>query len=449
LEVRVSDSLAFAVAAVEAAMAAGATDAEATASISDRFSAEARDTLITKLEQSRSRSLSVRVFVGTRRAQLGTSDLTTAGIRDLCARAVEAARFVTEDEFSGLPASFATDLDAGPLEIASDDVTARTADAKVADILDLERRIRAGDARIDNSNGSRIGDGSGETGLANSRGFRGTYRSTSASLGTSPVARDGEHKRISYYGTGGRSYASLDSPQYVAREAVRRAIAMCGATTPQTQTMPIVFERDVAASVLGDLFDAFSASNVAVGNSYLVGKIGEKIGSDFVTIVDDGRLIGGLGTSPFDAEGVATRMTTVFEAGVLKTYLYDTYYGRKLGAASTGNAGGGGAIGANNLYLRAGSGSLEDLIAATRRGILVLDTIGFATENASGGYSRGARGLMIENGALAGPVDGFTIAGNFLEMLGAIDRVADDLRFDSAVVSPSFRVAEMTVSGLG
>ena len=444
-----SDSLAFAAAAVDAAMAAGATDAEATATVADRFSAEARGDQLTKLEQSRSRSLSVRVFVGQRRAQLGTSDLTNAGIRELCARAVEAAHFVGEDPFTGLPEAFASDCDAGPLGIASGDVLSRAADAKVADIRELETRIRAGDPRIDNSNGSRIGDSAGETALANSRGFRASYRSTSASFGTSPVARDGEDKRISYYGTAGRSYASLESTACVANEAVRRTLAMCGATPLATAKMPVIFERDVAASVLSDLFHAFSAANIAVGNSYLVGKIGERIGSQLVTVVDDGRLVGGLGTSPFDAEGIATRTTSVIEAGVLKTYLYDTYYGRKLGAASTGNAGGGGSIGANNLYLKPGDDSLEALISATPRGILVLDTIGFATEHASGVYSRGARGLLIRDGELAGPVDGFTIAGTFVDMLAAIDRVADDLRFDGSVVSPSFRVAEMTVSGAG
>jgi len=445
----VSDSLRIALAAVDAAMAAGATDAEATTSIADRFSAEARDVQLTKLEQSRSRSLAVRVFVGRRRAHLGTSDLTTEGIGELCARAVEAARFVSEDPYAGLPERFASDLDATALGIAADDVIARAADEKVADIRELERRIRASDPRIDNSNGSRIGDAAGETSLANSRGFRASYRSTSASLGTSPVARDGESKRISYYGTAGRSYASLDSTTVVAHEAVRRALAMCGAKTPPTAKMPIIFERDVAASVLGDLFHAFSASNIAVGNSYLVGKVNERIGSPLVTVIDDGRLVGGLGTAPFDSEGVASQATTVIDAGILKTYLFDTYYGRKLGAASTGNAGGGGAIGVNNLYLKAGDTSLNELIAATPRGILVLDTIGFATEHASGVYSRGARGLLIENGELAGPLDGFTIAGTFLEMLAGIDRVANDLRFDSGVVSPSFRVAEMTVSGAG
>ena len=207
---------------------------------------------------------------------------------------------------------------------------------------------------------------------------------------------------------------------------------------------PVIFDRDVASSVLGDIFSAVSAANVALGNSFLLEKVGERIGSEFATIVDDGTLPHALGTSPFDAEGVPTGRTPVLERGVLRSFLYDTYYGRKLGAASTGNASGGG-IGPNNFYLEAGRRTPEELVAATPRGVFVTETIGFATESVTGTYSRGARGYYIENGEIAYPIDEFTIAGNFLEMLAGIDAVASDLVFDQSIVSPTFRVAEMTV----
>jgi PmbA protein len=153
-----------------------------------------------------------------------------------------------------------------------------------------------------------------------------------------------------------------------------------------------------------------------------------------------------LGSSPFDGEGVPTRRTVIFRNGVLETFLYDTYHGRKLGAASTGNASGGG-IGPNNFYLEPGTKTLEDVIAGTPRGVLVVDTIGFAGESVTGTYSRGARGLWIENGEVAYPIDEFTIAGNLTEMLASVDAVANDLRFDATIVAPSFRVAGMTISG--
>ena len=283
--------------------------------------------------------------------------------------------------------------------------------------------------------------------LANSRGFRGVTQGTQVSRMAAPVALDGENKRIGYYGTAARGWNTAESAQAVALHAVHRALALVGARKPATMRVPVIFERDVAATVLGDVFAAINAANVAVGNSWLADRIGERIGNERVTIVDDGRLRGGLGTSPFDAEGMPTRGTVVIEGGVLRTYLCDTYWGRRLGIASTGNASGGGGVGANNFYLVPGSGTLDELVASTARGVLVLDTIGFATELASGTYSRGARGIYIEDGTPRYAIDEFTIASTFGEMLAGIDAIAGDLRFDGTIVSPSFRVAEMTISG--
>ncbi|MEO6990929.1 MAG: TldD/PmbA family protein [Candidatus Baltobacteraceae bacterium] len=432
--------------AVEAALRAGASDAEATHAIVERFSTEARDQTIVKLEQSIGRSLSVRVFANGGQATLTTTDLAPERLDELAAEAVAAARSVAADPFSGLPDAFAPTADSNALALYADDVPARPAKEKLAAVLELEHLIRKHDPRIQNSGGSRLVDAITTTALANSRGFRGAYRSTSVSVGTNPIALDGEEKRNAAYGFAARSWAAMDSVEEIARIAAERAVGMCGARKPPTERLPVIFERDVAGSVLADVFSSLSAANVAIGNSFLVDRIGAEIGSELVTILDDGLRPAGLGSSPFDAEGVATRVTTVFERGVLKTFLYDTYYGRKLGAASTGNGAGGG-IGPNNFYLAPGTLSLEALIAQTERGIFVLDTIGFATEHVTGTYSRGARGFYIENGALAYPIEEFTIASDLAAMLGAIDGVASDLRFDGAIVAPSFRIAEMTVSG--
>jgi PmbA protein len=359
---------------------------------------------------------------------------------------VAAARFVEPDPLGGIPGAAASAGEHAVLETYFDDVAARSPEDKIADARAMEVAIRAFDPRIDNSSGSRASDLTASLALVNSNGFAGSYRSSSVLRYTSPVARDGPDKRTAGYGSAARSYGDVESVEAVAAEAARRAIAMCGARKPATTRAAVIFERDVAAQVLGDVFSALNAANVGVGNSFLLDRVGERIGSNLVTMVDDGRLARGLGTSPFDAEGVATRRTVVFERGKLLTFLYDTYYGRKLGAASTGNASQGG-IGPTNFYLEPGTATLDELIASTQRGVLVLDTIGFSTEFVSGAYSRGARGLMIENGELTYPIDEFTISGKLPEMLSAVDAVANDLRFDGSVASPSFRVAEMTISG--
>jgi len=430
--------------AVTLAGDAGAGAAEASVSIARRFHAEARENVVARLEGSTAKGLLLRVFRDGRKATLSTSDLTPEGLRSAVERAVAQAESVAPDEYAGLPDELGSS--GASLELADEQISTRDGGEKVDEALELERLIRAADARVVNSSGSHYTDAVAVTAIANSTGFAAAYTSTRAGRSTGPIALDGEIKRIAQYGSASRHLAGLEPIDLVATTAVRRAVDLFGARKPPTMRVPVIFERDVAASVLEDLFAAVSAANVAVGNSWLSGQIGNRIGSDLVTVVDDGTVPSGLGSAPFDGEGVATRRTPVFERGVLRSFLYDSYYARKLGAATTGNSTGGG-VGPSNFFLEPGSVSLGELIAATPLGVLVMDTIGFATEHASGTYSRGARGFFIEGGELAYPIDEFTIAGQYTEMLAGVDAVAGDLRFDGPVVSPSFRIAEMTVSG--
>ncbi|HEV3086080.1 MAG TPA: TldD/PmbA family protein [Candidatus Elarobacter sp.] len=433
--------------AIARAGAAGATDADATVSIAERFACEARADEVTKLERSRGRSLHLRAFSGKRHTTLTTTDLSRDGIDALVRRAVEAAAFVGEDPHAGLPDTVASDgvCDHDLLTVA-DDVADRSDAEKIAEALAMEHAVREADVRIGNSDGSRVRDALTSWALANTRGFRGVTQGTTVSRAAAPVAYDGDDKRIGHYGTAARGWATAESADAVALHAVHRALALIGARKPPTMRVPVIFERDVAAAVLGDVFAALSAANVALGNSWLADRVGERIAGERVTIVDDGRLRGGLGSSPFDGEGTPTRETVVVANGVLQTYLSDVYWGRRLGIVSTGNASHG-AVEANNFFLVPGTGTLDDLVASTERGVLVLDTIGFATEYASGTYSRGGRGIYIEDGTPQYAIDEFTIASTFQEMLQSIDGIAGDLRFDGTIVSPSFRIAEMTISG--
>jgi PmbA protein len=442
------EALALADTAIALVSAAGATDADAIVEIADGFACEARERDVTKLERSRGRSLRVRAFVGTRHATLATTDLSRDGVAALARRAVAAAAFVAEDPHAGLADPVASDdVCDHDLRTVGDDVAERGDEEKIDEALAMERAMREADVRIANSDGSRVRDSLMSWALANTRGFRGVTQGTHVSRAAAPVALDGENKRIGHYGTAARAWSSAESAPAVVLHAVHRALALVGARKPATMRVPVIFERDAASSVLADVFAALNAANVALGNSWLADRVGERIGNERVTLVDDGRLRGGLGSAPFDGEGTPTRETMVIEAGVLRTYLSDVYWGRRVGIASTGNASGVGGVGANNFYLRPGSGTLDELVAATERGVLVLDTIGFATEYASGSYSRGARGIYIEDGAPQYAIDEFTIASTFGEMLAGIDRIAGDLRFDATIVSPSFRIAEMTISG--
>ncbi len=430
--------------AVDIAMTMGASEAEARIVLARRFNAAARGERVTQLDFSEGRSLSMRLFIEQRKATLVGTHWTDDEIRSGVATALEQARFAGVDRFAGLPDP--QSVPSRDLDLYDRKIEERLDEERLDDVRSVERSIREADRRIDNSNGSHYSDACVTLALANSSGMVGSYRGTQVGISASPVASDGAYKRTAHYGSAARFLSHLDTPDAIAREAVRRTVAFYRATKPKTQTTTILFDREVAASVLDDIFSACNAANVAIGNSWLAGRTGERIGSDLVDILDDGTIPGALGSSPFDAEGTPSQRTPVFERGVLRSFLFDAYYARRLGAKSTGNAVAGG-IGPNTFFLAPGSASLEELIASTKQGILVLETIGFATEHASGLYSRGARGIAICNGELAEPLEEFTIAAPFPEMLAGIDAVANDLKFDGSIASPSFRVAEMQVSG--
>ena len=248
-----------------------------------------------------------------------------------------------------------------------------------------------------------------------------------------------------------RKFARLESPESVGREAARRALRRLGARKISTRRAPVVFDPEMAASLLGNLCSAANGYALYKGASFLIGMLGEQVAPEHVTISDDGRMPDGLGSRPFDGEGLPTRKTVVVERGVLKSYLLDTYSGKKLGLASTGNAargvGDSPSVGPTNFYLAPGVTTPAEIIKSVKQGLYVTELIGFGVNMVTGDYSRGASGMWIENGELAYPVEEVTIAGNLKQMFKDIDMIADDLRFRSRIASPTIKIAGMTIAG--
>jgi PmbA protein len=217
--------------------------------------------------------------------------------------------------------------------------------------------------------------------------------------------------------------------------------------------VPVIFDALTAASLWRQVAGLVSGYAVYRGTSFLAGKLDLRVASDAVTLVDDGCRPAGLGSRPFDGEGLPSRQTAVIDRGRLASYLLDTYSARKVGGRSTGSAtrsaSSAPGVGATNLGLAPGSASLDEIVADTQRGLLVTELIGMGFNPVTGDYSRGAAGLWIENGAIAFPVEEITIAANFADMLTGIDAVGSDLLWLSRVGSPSVRVARMTVAGQG
>jgi PmbA protein len=211
----------------------------------------------------------------------------------------------------------------------------------------------------------------------------------------------------------------------------------------------VVFEPNIARDLVGDIFSAVSGESIFRKSSFLVGQLGERVASERLTVVDDGQMPSGLGSRPFDGEGLPTRRTVVISNGVLESYLLNTYTARKLGLKSTGNAGrglvGAPSVEAGNMYVEPGSHSPEEIVKSVNKGFYVTEVIGFGVNIVTGDYSRSASGMWIENGELTFPVQGVTIAGNLKEMLNAVEMIGNDLDFRGSVVSPTLLIGRMTI----
>jgi len=442
---------------VALAMKAGASDAEAVVREGDEFSVNVRMGEVETLKESGSRGLGLRVFLGNRSASTSTSDLTADGIRQLVDGAIALARVTEEDPFTGLPETAEFGSVPGDLHLYFDDVYSLTGQERIEWARRCEAAALAADPRITNSDGGSFDAATGRKVMANSRGFVGGYRTSYAGVSAAPLAMDadGKMQRDGWW-SGARRMADLESPEAIGKEAARRAIRRLGARKVPTQRVPIVFAPEVARSLIGSIFEAASGDSIWRHSSFLVGKLGAQIAASSLTLIDDNAMLlpngaGGFGSSPFDGEGLPSRRTVVLQNGVLQTWLLNSYSARKLGLKSTHNASRGLAgtpgIGCGNLYLEPGTLTPEEIIAQTGTGLYVTSLMGFGTNIVTGDYSRGATGLMIENGQLTHAVEEVTIAGNLAEMLMNVTAIGKDLVFRGSVASPTLRIDGMTIAG--
>jgi len=429
----------------------GASTADVFIVEDEAFSVQVRLREVETLKSAREKRLGLRLFLGQRSATTATSDFSSESLSRLVSDTVAMASATPEDSFGGLPdlAAFATeipDLNLRDVEVAALPIPDRIGLAREA-----EEAALSFDPRITNSEGSEYGHRDARIVFANSHGFVSEYRASSASLSVTPVANDnGGMQRDCWYSVA-RRLSQLEKPDALGRRAAQRTLRRLGARKVATQEVPVVFDPDTAASLLGSLCNAVSGSTIYRGASFLVGKLGEQVAASRLSVVDDGRMPGGLGSRPFDGEGLPTRRTAVIRDGMLTSYLLDTYTGRKLGLVSTGNAsrslGQRPTVGPTNFHILPGAHSPEEIVRSVGRGLYVTELIGFGVNLVTGDYSRGAVGIWIENGELAYPVEEITIAGNLKDMLREIEMIGKDLEWRGSVAAPTLKIARMTVAG--
>ena len=438
--------------AVEAALLARATDAEAWAEESVSRRVRVYDGEVESLSDAGARGLGVRAFAGARSGYAYGTDLSDEGVAELGRSAREAAEVADEDDYGGLPDELGTSNVDG---LASSELADWSTERIVELALEVERaaRAREGVTQVENAVYS---DANSSVALANSRGFAASYQATQAWAYASAFAGEGADLMTGLGVDMGRDPSTLD-PEAIGAEAAERALALVGARQPESRRCAVVLDAFVAASFIGFIGSMLSAEAVQRGRSLFAGREGEQVADPALRLADDGTDSDGPASAPFDAEGVPTRRTALVEGGRLLGFLYDSRTARKEGRSSTGNASRGSyrsppSVGTTNLVVEPGAEQLAGLVRLAGEGLYVTDVAGLhsGVNPVSGTFSVGASGRLIEGGELGAPVRELTIASDLVAMLKAVRSVGSQLRwvpFGGSVKAAPILVGEMAVSG--
>jgi PmbA protein len=402
---------------------------------------------VEKLERSEGYDLGLRVFVGKRQAIVSSNDRSARALNELVERALTMARAVPEDPFAGIadPEQIARswpDLDsADPEEPAASDLIER---ARIAE--EAARDVPG----VTNSEGAEASWGRSMVALAASNGFAGSYVSSGHSVSVSVLAGEGTKMERDYEFASAVHAADLKDPAWIGRSAGERAVKRLGARKVPTQQCPVIYDPRVSRGLISHMLGAIAGPSIARGTSFLKDKLGKRVFAQGIRIVEDPHRPRGLRSKPFDGEGIANRRRAIVEDGVLTTWLLDLRSARQLGLETTGHASRGTSSppspSATNLWLEPGAVTPKELIADIRSGFYVNEMMGMGINGVTGDYSRGAAGFWIENGEIAYPVSGVTVAGNLVDIYARL-LPANDLEFKTGVDAPTVRIEGLTVAG--
>jgi PmbA protein len=429
---------------------AGASDAAAEVSEGVGLSVSVRMGQLENVERNRDKSLGVSVYVGQRRGGASTSDFSRAAIERTVRAAYDIARFTAEDPAAGLPDeadlaradAIGRDLDLfHPWSIDADEAS------KLA--LRCEAAALGTDARISNSEGAGVSAQQSHFIAGNTRGFVGGYASSRHSMSVAPIAsvpgRKDSMQGDAWF-TSMRRADRMASPESVGRYAAERALSRLNPRRIDTREVPVLFESTLAVGLLGAYVQATSGGALYRKSSFLVDCLGKPVWADHIDIHEDPHVLQGRGSSPFDDEGVATRVRDVVKGGVVQGYFLSTYSARKLGTKTTGHAGG-----SHNLELKSRltkpGDDLEAMLKKLHRGLFVVELMGQGVNYVTGDYSRGAAGFWVENGKLAYPVNEITVAGHLGEILRSVVAVGADAYTYGSKTTGSVLVERMKIAG--
>lgn len=433
---------------VAAALKAGADAAEAVGAERRSLSISVRMGDLEEVEREESRDLGLRVFVGQRQATVSGSDVSAEARAKLVERAVAMARLAPEDPYAGLAEP--ERLARGPLlDLDLFDATEPTAEA-------LEDRARAAEAaaraapKVTNTDGATGSWSSSRWVMVTSGGFHGVHRASGFSIGASAIASDEGGMETGYDGRSARWQSDLPSPESLGAEAGRRAASRLGARKIASTTAPVIFENRLAGSLMSPLIGAISGPSIARGVSFLKDRLSQQIFAKGIVIRDDPHRLRGLGSSPFDDEGVANAPINLIDDGVLTSWLLNTSSARQLGLSTTGHASRGLAgppgVSTSNLTFQPGDKDQAGLMKDAGAGLLVTSMFGPSLNANTGDWSVGCAGFWFENGEIAYPVSEITVAGNLLEIFGRVVP-GSDLEIRGAANAPSLLIDALAIAG--
>ncbi|MDE2560724.1 MAG: TldD/PmbA family protein [Sphingomonadales bacterium] len=430
------------------ARAAGADAGDAVYLASASEGVQVRLGALEDVERSESEHIGLRVFVGGGSASIGSSDLTDSALQELAERAVAMAKLAPPDQYAGLAPE--DRLLRGPvLDLDLVDAGDPGPQALREQALAAEDAARAIEG-VTNSEGAGSGTGRSVMALVTSHGFSGSYAATSRSISASVLAGEGSGMQRDYCWRSTRHGEDLLAPEEIGRRAGQRAVRRLAPARVRSGQVPVVFDPRVGGSLVGHLLGAIAGSSIARRSSFLLEKRDARLFDSSITITDDPLRRRGLRSRPFDGEGLPTGPRAIIDKGVLTGWLMDAASARQLGEEPTGHAARGVSgppgVSAGNVVIEAGTVSPDALIADIKDGVYVTELIGQGVNGVTGDYSRGASGLRIVNGEIAGPIAEFTVAGNLIDMFAALT-AADNLDIHRGIDVPTLRIDGMSVAG--
>jgi len=418
----------------------GATSAEAAVSSDTGLSVTARLGEVETLEYHKDQGVGVTVYFGQRKGSSSSSDLRPEALAEAVEAACRIARYTEEDECAGLADAELMAYDYPDLEL--DHPWAIDAEAAVELAKQTEASALELDERITNSDGGSVNAFRGASVYGNSHGFIGGYSATRHSMSCSVIGEAEGLMQRDYWYSVSRDPSQLEPPEQIGRLAAERTLHRLGARQISTRQAPIIFAADIARSFIGHFVGAIRGSAQYRKASFLLDHLGQQIFPEKIHIHEQPYIHGGLGSAPFDSEGVKTREKDMIADGVLQSYVLDSYSARKLGMQTTGNAGG-----VRNLMVDPTAGDLQSIMQDMGTGLLVTELIGHGINMVTGDYSRGASGFWIENGEIAYPVEEITIAGNLKNMFMGIRAVGSDIDSRGSIRTGSILIDQMTIAG--